>query len=96
MRSIKITGRSSSDVYSSSSELGPLLSVVGVLVRLEDSTVLADNGGLSIVLDCNSVGVTWSVSVNVEFALLEEGDLSSSVDNPDLTVGTGTDINGSH
>jgi len=92
----EITGRSSSDVHSSSSELGPLLSVVGVLVRLEDSTVLADNGGLSIVLDGNSVGVTRSVSVNVEFALLEEGDLSSSVDNPDLTVGTGTDINGSH
>lgn len=92
----EITGRSSSDVHGSTSELHPLLSVVSVLGGLEDSTVLADNGGLSIVLDGNSLGVARSVSVNVEFALLEEGDLSSSVDNPDLAIGTGTDINGSH
>jgi hypothetical protein len=67
-----------------------------VLNRLEDLSVLADNGGLAVVLNSDSVGRAGGVSVNVEFALLEEGGLSTSVDNPDLSVGSGSDINGSH
>ena len=67
-----------------------------MLDRLEDLSVLADNGGLAVVLNSDSVGRAGGVSVNVEFALLEEGGLSTSVDNPDLSVGSGSDINGSH
>ena len=92
----EITRRSSSDVHGSSGELEPLLSVTGVLDRFEDSGVLADNSGLSIVLNSDSVGVAGSVTVNEEFTGLKESDLSSSVHNPDLSVGASTDIEGSH
>jgi hypothetical protein len=92
----QITGRTGSNVFSSTSELHPLLSMSFVLLRLEDLFVLADNGGLTVVLNSDSVGGTRGVSVDVELALLEESNFTSSVDNPDLSVGTGTDINGSH
>lgn len=92
----EITRRSSSDIHGSSGELEPLLSVTFVLDGFEDSGVLADNSGLSIVLNSDSVGVAGSVTVNVEFTGLEESNLSSSVHNPDLSVGTSTDIEGSH
>jgi len=92
----QITGRSSSNVLSSTSELLPVLSSTFVTLRFEDLVVLADNGGLTVVLNSDSVGGTRGVSVGIELALLEEGNFTSAVDNPDLSVGSGTDINGSH
>ena len=92
----KVTTRSRGDVHGASFELHPLVSTLLVLDGLPDSAVLADNVGLSIVFNGDSVSFTRGVSVGVEFALLEEGDLASVVDNPDLSVGTSADINGLH
>lgn len=91
-----VTGRSGSNVHSSTSELSPVLSSAGVTSRFVDLSVLADNGGLTVVLDSDSVGSARGVSVDVEFTLFEEGNFTSAVDNPDLSIGTGTDIKGSH
>lgn len=92
----QVTRRSSSDIKGSTLELSPGLSSAFVSFGLEDLSVLADNSGLSVVLNSDSVSGTRSVSVNVEFTMLKEGGLASSVDDPDLSVGSSTDINGSH
>lgn len=92
----KVTARSRSDIHGASFELRPGISTLSVLDGLPDSAVLADDVGLSIELNRDSVGVTRGVSVSEEFAFVEEGDLASSVDNPDLSVGASADINSLH
>jgi len=92
----KVTGRSSSNVHGFAFEVDPVVSALFVAGRLPNFTTLANDSGLTVVFDSDSVSVARGVSVGVELAIVEESDFTSAVDNPDLSVGANANINSLH
>ena len=92
-----VTRRTGSDIHSFSSKFNPLLSRMVVVNRSVDVVVLTCNPRLSIEFNSNSVSVTRSVSVNVEFTFsVQESGFTSGISDPDLSVSSSTNIGCSH